>query len=100
MYVYICIYIYITSISDVNRKLNFFQDVWLHRLVLSIYLSICMACSYFALGKLKGQVVCQWPCPKMRLNHQKKFLGHQIGNSGKPDKTCVKTFLLMATGKL
>ena len=104
MYVYICIYIYIyiyiTSISDVNRKLNFFQDVWLHRLVPSIYLSICMACSYFALGKLKGQVVCQWPCPKMRLNHQKKFLGHQIGNSGKPDKTCVKTFLLMATGKL
>ena len=57
MYIYMCIYIYIyiTSISDVNRKLNFFQDVWLHRLVLSIYLSIYLYGVFiFCIGQAQG----------------------------------------------
>ena len=66
-------YIYITSISDVNRKLNFFQDVSAYVFIVSVYLSICMACSYFALGKLKGQVVLLVALSKNAIESSEKI---------------------------
>ena len=68
-------------------------------LYLSIYLSVWRV-HILHWASSRAEWFASGPVQKIRLNHQKKFLGHQIGNSGKPDKTCVKTFLLMATGKL
>ena len=48
-------YIYITSISDVNRKLNFFQEVSTYVFIGSIYLSIYLYGVFiFCIGQAQG----------------------------------------------